>query len=714
MPKMQDGSLIAILDSKIQNSIGYQGGRLAADRTKAQSYYDGDPFGNEIDGRSKVVSRDVAEAIDAMMPPLMKIFTSGDQVVRFDPVGPEDEEAAKQATDYVNWIWTQQNEGFSIFYTWFKDALLKKNSVVKLWWDESIDIAKEEYEGLTDAEFQMMILDPDVELVEHTAYPDPTPVPQPPQMPGAPPMPAPPQAMLHDAVVRRTNKDGRVCIVPVPPDEFLIDRRAVDLDETPFCAHRVKLSVSKLSEMFPEKAETIRNLAPDDDGDFSQERLQRFKAEDEMPYREDTNIDPAMREVWVTECYIKVDYDGDGLAELRKVTMAGSMGSAGGVILENEEIDDNPFAAITPVPMPHKFFGMSIADQTQDLQLIKSTLWRGALDSVYLGNAPMVGAVEGQVNLDDLLNRRPGGVVRMKSVGALTPIPTVPVAADAYTMIAYVDNVREQRTGVQRFAPGPGADALNNAYTDTATGANIVESASQERLELIARTFAETGVKRAFRRTLELVCKHQNKPKIIRLRNKWVEMDPREWNNMMDLTVTVGLGTGNKTQQVAILSNLLNIDEKIVQLQGGVQGPLVTAKNIYAKLAKLVEASGLKSVEAYYTDPAEAPQQQPQQHQDPRMAQVQANAQAKMMQVQQEPMIERMRQEFQQQTQILLQHLKNAATIEAARISAGADLGAAAYQAEVDAASSAYGAHVNAQTQIQTQAMQPAPTQEGA
>jgi hypothetical protein len=336
-------------------------------------------------------------------------------------------------------------------------------------------------------------------------------------------------------------RDGRVRVQPLPPDEFLIDRRAVSLDEAPFVAHRVKRTLSELVEMGFPKAK-LANIEGDDAADYSLERLERFQDEDEMPWRNAGTLDPTMREMWITECYIRVDYDGDGIAELRKVTVAGE-GAA--VVLENEEIDDHPFAALTPIPMPHKFHGMSIAEQTVDLQLIKSTLWRGALDALYLSNAPQIGAVEGQVNLDDLLNRRPGGIVRLKSPDALVPITTAPLGGDVFQMIEYIDNVREQRTGVTRYNQGLDADTLNR----TASGINAIQNAAQQRLELIARVFAETGVKRAFRRILELVCKHQQKPKIIRLRQRWVAMDPREWNDEMDLSVSSGSAPATATSK---------------------------------------------------------------------------------------------------------------------------------------------------------------------
>src|SRR5471032_472891 len=247
-----------------------------------------------------------------------------------------------------------------------------------------------------------------------------------------------------------------------------------------------------------------------------------------------------------------------------------------------------------------------------------------------------MGAVEGQVNLDDLLNRRPGGIVRIKSADALVPIATAPLGGDVFQMIEYIDSVREQRTGVTRYNQGLDPDTLNK----TAFGINAIQNAAQQRLELIARIFAETGVKRAFRRILELVCKHQQKPKIVRLRQRWVAMDPREWNDEMDLSVSVGLGTGNRDQQTAQMMNLLQLDQQIVQMQGGVDGPLVTSQNIYNKLSKLVEASGLKTVASYYTDPRSLPPRPPAPPPtDPLAQQQQMALRVEQQRVAQEPQI---------------------------------------------------------------------------
>lgn len=662
---MSTSALTAVIQGKIQNSIAYQGGQLAQLRMQAERYYKGDKFGNEVQGRSQVVSRDVAEAIDSMMPSLVKIFTSGADVVRYEarakqyPEGTPDaqimadldrrERQAKQATEYCNWIWNVDNRGFLNTYTWFKSALWKKTGILKIWWDTKITTTRESYRGLTQDEYETLIADEDVEVVEEDEYPDPMaaaagappPAPAPgapgaqqglPVPPGASPAPQPPP-MLHDVTVRVTNKHGRVHIHPVPEDEFLIDRRAISLEETPFSAHRFKSTITDLVEMFPDKERLIRDLPTGEEAEYTMERLERFKDEDRLPWRQDNPADPSMREVWVTECYLKVDFDQDGFAELRKVTVGGDTGY---VVLDNEEVDDHPFAALTPIIMPHKFFGMSIADQTLDLQVIKSTLIRGMLDHLYNAIAPQVGAVEGQANLDDLMNRRVGGVVRLKNPNAIVPIPNPPLGVEPAAMIEYIDSVREARTGVRRFTSGLDADTLNkNAYSGTATGARLVNDASAERLELVARVFAETGFRDAMKKILELVSKHQTRPRMIKLAGAWVSMDPREWTTEMDVAVVVGLGTGNRDQQLGHIMTMLQISQQIIALQKGISGPILTGENLFNQLEKLVEFSGFKTVTRYFTDPSRSPMPQQQQPQsDPHVQAAQISAQTDVQKAQ--------------------------------------------------------------------------------
>lgn len=672
--KMTDDELSAICQAKLATALGWLGGVLSKDRMAAQSYYRGDLFGNEQDGRSKVVSRDVAEAIDGAMPSLVKLFASTDQAVICRPTKPEDEEAAAQATDYLNWVWQTLPNWFDLLQTWLKSGLMNKIGVVKTWWDESEEVTTEEYEGLTQFQYMTLLSEEGVEEVECTTrapemaeidpnqppapmqgqMPAPMPAPPPPVPPGAlpptnanfpgvppaPPMPPPmmmpgllaPQVnseMLYDCTIKRTKKNGRVCVDALPPEEFLTDRRAVSLETATFAAHRCQRTITDLIEQgFDRKL--VEGIPEADDMAFNTELINRWKSESEDPRSDTDNLDPSMRSVWVAEIYLKIDYDGDGVAEWRKVIMAGGGGYK---ILENEECDGHPFQAWTPFKSPHKLWGESMADKTMDLQLIKSTVWRQVMDGMYFNNAPQLVVQEGQTNLEDVLTRRPGGVIRVKVQGAVLPLPVQDTSASGFQMISYLDSVRETRTGIRRFSAGLNADELN-PYASTATGINKVEDASQDALMLIARNFSEMGLKQLFKRMLELTCKYQDKARTIRLRGKWVNIDPSEWSTEMDMAVTVGLGTGDKSEQsVQLLRLLTQIDAPIVQMQQGLSGPILTGANLYNKLIKLTESLGFGAADNFYTDPATAPPQPPKEP-DPKIQIEQMKAQAKVAETQ--------------------------------------------------------------------------------
>lgn len=663
MPEMSDTTLTSICEAKLNNALGWVGGLLSKERTLAMSYYRGDLFGNEQDGRSTVISRDVAEAIDGAMPSLIKVFSAVDTIVSCKPRRKDAEESADQATDYLNYTFLTQPNAFDLLQTWIKDGLMTKLGVVKSWWDESEDISTEEYEGLTAFQYLTLLSDDEVEPISYTVHaekkpeidpgapPAPPPLPtQPPptanpgalpqtpannpgmppspQQPGAPvptgaappagppPLqpaasmqgPMPDDGKLYDCKIKRTKRDGKLCIEAIPPEEFLTDRRAVSADRITFAAHRSIRSVSDLIEMgVPKKV--AHELPGGTELDYNTEIIMRFKSEDENPQRQDTDgLDPALRSVWVAECYLKVDYDGDGVAEWRKVTLAGS---GGWKILFNEEAEGHPFSMWTPFKQPHKLYGESMADKTMDIQLIKSTVWRANMDGLYFNSAPQLIVQEGQANMEDVLTRRPGGIIRVKNPTAVTPLPVVDGSQSSMQMLGYLDHVRESRTGMRSWAPGLEGNELNPLAT-TATGVNAVEDATADTLELIARNFAEQGVKPLFKRMLELICKHQDKAQTVRLRGKWVDIDPSTWDTEMDMEVMVGLGTGDKTKQVAqIMSMLTQVDVQVAAAQGGISGPILTAENVYNKLSKLAEAMGFKTSDNFYTDPATQPPQTP-------------------------------------------------------------------------------------------------------
>jgi hypothetical protein len=603
--------LLAEAQRRVAAADGGNTSTLATQRQTADKYYRGDAFGDEVAGRSQVVSRDVAQYVDSQMPSLMRVFSSGDEVVVFEPTQPQDEEGARQATDYVNWVWNQ-NDGFVRFHNWFKDGLLYKLGVVKIWWDETEERTREVYRALTDAQLEAVQADADVEVGEIVstqtivAGPDGMPMP----------------AMQHDVDVVKVNKTGRVKVMNVPPEEFRFGRRTKDDKESDVFAHVTLKTRGDLLAMGFD-ADVVERLSGGDDSDNDSAKTIRFRDVD------DSSAGGAdADEIEVVEAYFRHVCDGDDAPRHYQVMYSGS------VELSCEEVDDHPFACVTPILMPHRLVGLSTADQTMDIQRIKSVVQRQMLDTLYLNNAPQLEAVEGQVNIDDLLTRRPGGVVRTKQPGMIRPIPTTPLGPEPFQMIEYLDSMGEQRTGTTRYNQGIDANSLNK----TASGINMIQNMAAQRLELIARVYAETGVKRAFRRIFGLVQKHQTKAQMIRLRGNWVEMDPRTWSNRMDMTVTVGLGNGNKDQTLAHIMALLQLDQTIVAMQGGIQGPLVTGKNIYAKLKKLIEAAGLRSVETYYSDPEsdemKQAQQQAGQKPDPKMAEMQAKMQIEQMQAQ--------------------------------------------------------------------------------
>jgi hypothetical protein len=597
---MDDLSLKAILDNEIDNAIGYQSTETTENRRKAVQFYNRDPYGTEVEGRSQIVTGEVAEAVDGALPQLMRVFTQSDEVVRFDPKSPGDEEKAKQATEYCNWVFMCENPGPIILHDWFKDALLQKNGIVKVWWEDQTSVTKEKYYNLSEEEVALLLSDGQMEVVESEQIQigetpvDPMMVQQA-MMQGLPP-PLPSPIFSYNIKVKKVDKKGCVKIANVPPEEFIVSKKTTRLAETPFCAHRRLVTRSELIAMGFDGA-LVDTLQTYEDLTYTPERVARYPR-GEQP--DDVSIDKSMQEIETFECYIRVDKDDDGIAELRKVVYAGSE------ILSNEECDYIPFASITPFPMPHKFFGQSLADRTMDLQLIKSTITRQILDNLYLSNNARLTAVEGQVNLDDLLSVAPNSVVRVKNPQAVNALQVPLVASQAFPMLEYMDQIQQKRTGITNASQGLDPNILQNT---TAAAVAMVQNAGAAKIELIARLFAETGVKDLFKCILHLVCKYQDKERVIRLRGKFVSIDPREWKSEYDLSINVGLGNGNQEQQMAMLRMILEKQEAILQ-QYGPANPLVTVGQYRNTIGRFIEAAGYKDSSEFFKEvPPEMDQQ---------------------------------------------------------------------------------------------------------
>jgi hypothetical protein len=618
MVKLSDIEFQSIVRNEIEQALGYYDTEFSQDRIEAMNYYLGEQFGNEQVDRSQVVSTEVSDTIEQIMPSMMRIYTQSDEYVRFTPRGPEDVRAAEDASNYVNWIINTDNSGFSIMHNWFKDALMLKLGVVKFYLDETADVSTEEYEGLSEEELVMMLNDEEVEVVEQ----DQRVIGEDMMLPDGNLIPAP---IVYDVKLKRTNVESRIQIDNIPPEEFLINKRAKSLKDASFVCHRTTMTVSDLVEMGYDQDE-VEEYAGYTDIETSEERQVRFQ--DLESNSEFDTMDVSMKEVLVTESYIKVDYDGDGIAEYRRVLTIGD----GYKILDNEETDIMPFAILSPILMPHRAIGRSVAELVMDVQLIKSTLMRQLLDNIYNTNNSRTIAVEGQVNLDDLLTNRPGGVVRTRAPGMVQALPVADVSSAVFPALNYMDSVKEQRTGLSRQSMGLDADALQST---TAVAVNAMQSAAQGKIEMIARVFAETGVKDLFRGLLHLVTKYQSKPQMIRLNNDFVQMDPREWSNMYDMQINVGLGTGQAAEQIGKLLNIAAKQEQIMQTMGP-NNPMVSPTEYRNTLAKVAELSGFKNPTEFFKDPRNAPPPPPQQPPvDPRIQMEQQKMQADMQLAQQ-------------------------------------------------------------------------------
>ena len=596
---MDELEFIALLQAEENGAVGYFNGSIAKGQEKAMNYYHGEPFGNEEEGFSSVVSHDVASTVDGIIPDLIKVFVSGDNVVEFAPTKEGDEAFAEQATDYINHIFFKDNDGFSITHDWTKDGLLQKIGIVKAFWEDREIQVKGVYENLSNDQITSMVEEDDAEIIEAT-YNE--------------------ETELTDITVLETKKDGRVCIEVIPPEEFLIAPATRTLESADYIAHRCERTLSELIEMGFDR-EMVEGLASDEETTAHDARAVQ-RTEDEDAVQAATNIDRSMQKVWLLEEYVRCDYDGDGYAEFRKVSRVDD------TIFENMDIGEHPFVDFTPIKMPHKIFGKSIADDTIDIQLVKSTLLRQALDNLYLTNNPRTEVPEDIVTedtFDDLLTPTPGGVIRTKGRGGLNPFGVPFTAGHSFDMLEYWDSEKEQRTGNTRYNQGLDADTLNK----TATGIAMIQNKGMGKIELIARNLANSFGK-LFQKILRLVIRYQDGARLIRLRGQWVPMQPDAWNANMDVREQVGLGTGDKTQRIQARMHLLELQKQALEMG------LTTPEMLYNNVSRMVRDMELGDAGQYFLDPktVQNETENEEERTEPMSAKDKADIQVKMQEIQ--------------------------------------------------------------------------------
>lgn len=577
---MDDDQVQEYVQQWLNDSLDYNVSELSDQRAKSLDYYFGAPFGNEQYGKSQIVSRDIQETVDWIMPSLMKVFHSGGEVVKFNPQNAADVPLAEQETEYVNYLFNRRNEGFKIMFDWFQDALLMKTGIAKVFVEDVPHPTFDRFDGLDEDTVAEIVSDPKVSLIARTQNDDGT----------------------YHIKIRTDNTKRAIKVAVVPPENFLIDRSATCLDDAQFLCHRQEQTISWLrSHGVPE--DVLEELPSDEYSysDSSPEKLSRdnFDKSGQFGYQGGSTAE-ANRKVWVSECYVELDVDGDGYAELRRIVMAGDY------IISNEAWDCRPFADITPARIAHKFFGMSVYDKIKDIQEIRSVLMRNIMDNIYRTNTGRYAVVDGQVNIEDLISNDTAGVVRMKSMGAVTPLPTPGLTGDVYQMLDRLENDRGKRTGVSDRSRGLDDNTLHS--NQAATSVNQLMTAAEQQIDLIARMFAETGVKKLFQLLHEHAIKYQDQEEVFELRGQYVEVNPANWRQRTDMSVTVGVGNMNKDQQLIHLTRMFEMTQSVIA--GGGMNILTSPQQIYNLLKEMAENAGYKDVSKYWIDPSSPEAQQ--------------------------------------------------------------------------------------------------------
>lgn len=611
---MTEEELLQVLDNEIDLSKEFNG-QVSQERSYAYDLYHRKPLGNEVEGRSQVVTADVAMAIDTTVPALMEMFVASDKAVEFTPRKAEDVQGAEQATELGNYVFYAQNRGYQLVYDALWDGLAQKTGALKWRWEKTVTSVEETYLGLNDQQFVMIQQDPEVEIVAYAQSligmsPEGQPIPS------------------HDVTVKKKKDSGQVKIVSIPVDELLLSPKArgYDLYDAPFCGHAPLLTYSELLELGVPKE--ILDEAESDDfetAEVATTRLDRLGLVD----RADDSPDPSQRRFRYYECYLNVDFDGDGIAELRRVCKVGSR------IVHNDPTDHIPMSYWCPKTMPHEPIGQSMADDVADVQITNTTLLRAGLDGLYLTIAPR-NVMDPDMNsglptLEDLLTVRPGGVIRART-GSLTPYQQSIDLGAINNMIEFMRQEGDQRTGAYRYGQGLDPNAVNK----TATVATLQNSSMQARLKIYARNFAEQCLIPLFKGIMYLLAKNQSEALTIRLRNEFVPIDPRVWSTDYDMSVNVGLGTGTKEQQFMALMQLSNDQAMIAQSP---YAHLVSPDNVWNLQKKKVELAGYKDPEQFFSDPAKTPPPEPQV--PPEIQKAQINAEVKREETQATAQIKR-------------------------------------------------------------------------
>ncbi len=576
--------LQGILKSELDDARDYIE-QVGEDRAEATEYYLGESPQGQSSMQSEYVSTDVRDSVLFMLPSIMRTFFGTNKIVEFVPRNAEDIPLATQQTDYINYIIQQKNPGFKVMYDVFKDALIRKTGFVKAYWDDSITASTHEYTNVSPEGYQALMLDPDVEMVKEKAEMQSMTIINPEtgeEITQETPV-------SYDLTIRRVKGKNQVCIESIPPEEVLISRFARDLHSSPYVAHRMIKTVSDLVAMGYDKEEMEQYA-----GSGNLIDAETFEEEEARnPYSDgiyDARNDGNQKNVLYVEHYLFYDLDGDGIDERIRVCTVGN----GLNIVNTAQWDDLPITLFCPDPEPHTSIGSCPADYLKPIQAAKSQIMRDTLDSLGHAIFPRMGVVEGQVNIDDVLNTDIGQPIRMRAPGMVQPFAVPFVGKEAFPVLSYLDEAKENRTGVSKASAGLNADALQSS---TASAVSATMSGAQGRVELICRHFAD-GMKDLFKLVNSLVVKHQDQPDMVRLNNEFVPIDPRYWDSDKDLIVNVAISKSSDMEKMSVLTQLAQKQEQMLTTLGP-SNPLVSLQQYSNTIGKMIEMAGFKDVQSF-------------------------------------------------------------------------------------------------------------------
>jgi hypothetical protein len=695
----------AVVTRLIEQAVRHYESELQGHQTESQDFYYGRPFGDEEEGRSKVVATVERDTIEAIMPSLLRIFLGPERPVEYRPrnvasleEAREREAQAKQATDAISHTVREECDGYRLLMGAFDDAMGKRAGPVKFWWDERTTVSAEQVSGVDEAQLGMIMQEgaevANVEPIEMFDVDETT---------GEP-------IQLYRATVTRKTKQGRLRVEGVPPEEFVYTP-ARRLDESLCVAHIREVYVSDLIAMGLDR-DKVMAAAGDRHGHSNELRARRQHSGVDTAHDVEEG-DPSTRKVTFCEAYALVDVDEDLIAERRMFQCVGpsyrvvNTGSDG---LPGQIVDGLPFAVFSMRPLAHMITGLDVHDFLKDTQRIVSQVERGVLDSLAQSLEPITEVVEGRVNLDDLLSPDATKIVRVDQPGMMREVKHQFIGPEALPVLEYYQHRREEKMGVTKASQGLDADSLQSA-TKAAVAGTL--AAAQQRIEMIARSLAETGMKELFRGLLRLFVQHQDRERVMKLRGQWVAVNPVGWQADMDVVVNVGLGTGSLDERRAAL--IAVAEDHAAQMQNN--SPLVSWAEVRAVRAKLIELHGYPNPDEFYKPfgPEEEMQYAEQQAQnppnDPAMALVQveqmkAESQSQLKQMELQHAEQRMQIEHQQRMQELaakaqIEREKMALDAELKRIELEMKYGAMVDDAMIKAITARVRAEIDAEARVE-------------